>query len=369
MKKIKICFLLPSHWSGSKGGAELQVKYILEYFQSTDRFEIHYICRNYRASLGSEFVHLVPKGIFSKYCKFVDKDNILNLLNMIQPEFIYQRVVSAYTGIAAKYCSTGKAQLILHIAHTADVEPPKLKFGKKLLFDIIENHYINIGLNNADYIICQTQDQADLLKRNFSKTCSLLMPNVSPDLSEADIAKDSDKKIVLWVANIKPLKGPEAFLSIAKAFSGHSRLEFHMAGKVNSQYAKNIESKAMSIRNMVFHGEISFEEVNHLMAKASLFVNTSRAEGFPNTFIQAWLNETPVVSLFVDPDHLLEENALGIFCHGDLDLLIREMANLLEPNVDPDFGKKSRSFALKKFSIENVGDIVSLIDRNRVIGI
>ena len=51
--------------------------------------------------------------------------------------------------------------------------------------------------------------------------------------------------------------------------------------------------------NLEYLGQRTHAEVNELLARAHIFVNTSTHEGFPNTFIQAWLREVAVVSLSV----------------------------------------------------------------------
>src|SRR5262249_54797652 len=53
------------------------------------------------------------------------------------------------------------------------------------------------------------------------------------------------------------------------------------------------------------------EEVRKLIENSRVLVNTSRAEGFPNTMLEAWSMGVPVVSLTVDPGGVILREGLG----------------------------------------------------------
>ena len=56
--------------------------------------------------------------------------------------------------------------------------------------------------------------------------------------------------------------------------------------------------------NIEYLEELDMDDANSILERSSVLVNTSMFEGFSNTFIQAWLRRTPVLSLNSDPDEL-----------------------------------------------------------------
>jgi glycosyltransferase involved in cell wall biosynthesis len=61
---------------------------------------------------------------------------------------------------------------------------------------------------------------------------------------------------------------------------------------------------------VLFHGRASYWETNEIYGRAKLLVNTSDVEGFPNSYLQAWIRGVPVVTL-IDPDGVIEREGLG----------------------------------------------------------
>ena len=58
---------------------------------------------------------------------------------------------------------------------------------------------------------------------------------------------------------------------------------------------------------------LSFSETNEFFSQVKLVICTSIYEGFPNTFLQAWANNVPVITTF-DPSGLVKSNGLGEVC-------------------------------------------------------
>ena len=64
-----------------------------------------------------------------------------------------------------------------------------------------------------------------------------------------------------------------------------------------------------------------------MFSHARLFLSTSDTEGFPNTYLQAWMAGAPVIAFF-DPDGIIEREGLGIVV-GSVDEAVQAIENLL----------------------------------------
>jgi glycosyltransferase involved in cell wall biosynthesis len=124
-----------------------------------------------------------------------------------------------------------------------------------------------------------------------------------------------------------------------------------------------LEREMRGISCLRYPGALPLEEVNALLAKAAVFVNTSRAEGFPNTFIQAWMREVPVLSLQVNPDNVLERHQVGICAQNNHDRMKEELLNLLEhPVLRHRIGRRARKYAESRHSLDNADELIRLFD-------
>jgi hypothetical protein len=81
-------------------------------------------------------------------------------------------------------------------------------------------------------------------------------------------------------------------------------------------------------------------KVERYFRQATLLINTSDAEGFPNAFLQAGKYGVPIVSLKEDPDGMLHRHGGGICCHGNLENMRRWIEHLFGKGVD--YGCMSR---------------------------
>jgi glycosyltransferase involved in cell wall biosynthesis len=111
-------------------------------------------------------------------------------------------------------------------------------------------------------------------------------------------------------------------------------------------------------------GEQPIEEVNRQLAMGHIFVNTSRSEGFPNTFIQAWMRKVPTVSLDIDPDGVLSSDAIG-YCsrtYGSLRDKVTELADNNE--LRQRMGAAAQKHAYTVHSPEAVERIIRIMDES-----
>ena len=349
--KKRLCFLIQSHYSHTMGGVESQAKLVIESLLRQEYFDIYYLCRNTDPGFIPAGYKIEKIGNFlGKYFLFFDFFNLYRTLKRIKPDVIYQNGGSGYTGIAALYVKCCGARFIWHIASNSNLKPQNRNNFKTTLKNSIDQVFLNYGIRNADVIVGQSKQQEDLLQSRFGRICDEFIPPGHP-LPDNDIVKSKDI-VVLWVANFRAIKRPELFVDLAKCFQNKPGVSFVMIGGTigpMSQFKKLIE-KIQSVSNLIYLGSVSQQEVNQRLSKGHIFVNTSLYEGFPNTYVQAWLREVPVVSLSFDPDDILVREKIG-FHSKTFEKLVSDVTTLIEnKSLREEMGKRARQYAEEKHS-------------------
>ncbi|MGE4158677.1 MAG: glycosyltransferase family 4 protein [Planctomycetota bacterium] len=155
------------------------------------------------------------------------------------------------------------------------------------------------------------------------------------------------ERLIAWVANIKERKRPEEFLELVRHLSGRG-WRFVMVGSLQNrkdEYWKMIRDTEASCPDFSWLGSLKVEEVDALLARASILVNTCRPEGFGNNFIQAWLAACPTVSLEFDADGIMQNEGLG-FCPGSSAGMTMAVERLMEDEtLRTTMGKSARRWA------------------------
>ncbi|MBI5191817.1 MAG: glycosyltransferase family 4 protein [Nitrospirae bacterium] len=285
----------------------------------------------------------------------------------INPDIVYQRGRSYLTYIAANWAKKNNKAFIW--ASNGDDSCgfwKELSGIKKKSFPLwlrfilyplkgYKDILIHKGIRMANRVINQTEHQKDQLTRNYGKE-GIVFPSYY-NISGAS-AMPKKEKICLWTANLIPRKQPQIFLRLAEYCKTLKDWQFVIVGGArNKQYQEQIMKEASHIPNVTVMGRVTFKQTESFFAKASLFVNTSFLEGVPNAMIQAWLNNTPVLSLSVDPNNWINRFNLGFFADGNLETflshglkMLKDHTALLEQGVD------CRNFAVKTFASDKIID-------------
>ncbi len=120
---------------------------------------------------------------------------------------------------------------------------------------------------------------------------------------------------------------------------------------------KNYEEmvrRAKKVENLEFLKQVEFDEIENYFARAKFFVCTSKGEGFPNTYIEACKNGTPILSLNVNPDNFLSRFNCGICADDDWERFAQQLRTMLESEKLREYGQNARKYAEQKHDIKNI---------------
>ena len=362
----RLCMIQGGHFSTSRGGAQYQAEVLVDRLVETEMFDITYITRNVAADFAPEGYRVERISTPSRIKRagfFLDWPQLMGMLKRLQPDVIYQQGLKAHTGIAARYARKSGARFVFHVASDFDVLPASELAGLDFSgVSPLDKRLGEWGLRHADDVIAQTIVQQEFLEKHYFKSPCAIVRNFHPLPGEC--VERGRTLRVIWVANFKPVKRPEAFVALAEAWKDRPECQFVMVGRGgNDATYADLHRRIAALDNLEYLGEISQEAVNKEIARSHILVNTSIMEGFPNTFVQAWMRGLPVVTMGVNSDRLFDERQIGI-CTADPNELLSTLGDLARvPETIAEMGRHARKYAFDNHTMKNVDQLVALLEK------
>ena len=365
--RAKLCILVRTHWEALMGGSQYQAKVLIDYLLAHYDVDIAYLTTRVDPSFTPHGYRIVPFSDFTglrRYGAFFDALRLYRALKRERPDIILQFIGSAHTGIAALYARRHGCKMFWRVTSDPSVEPERASWWKP--HRRIERMFLDYGIRNATLILAQTEYQRARLAAAYPSAAVQVLPNFHPTPPDCG-RTGAVVKQVAWIANLKPLKNPGAFLRLARRFARRPEVRFVIVGGTSDDgdWTRRQLEEIAATPNVEYRGALPQNEVNALLEQTDLLVNTSDYEGFSNTFIQAWMRRVPVVSLHVDPDRLLSRGGLGAVA-GDEETLYASVAALLD---DPDrcasIGARARRYALDHHAESNIETLARLLELAR----
>lgn len=244
--------------------------------------------------------------------------DLLHLLRRVSPDIVFTQTAGEQVAAAGLYSAISRTPFVFAGASDPD-------FQKGDLPGMPRWHTVmyRAGLRSANRVVVQNVRQQAMLRDNFGLDSRLIQNGYE----ETGWQPGHFAGPVLWAATVKPLKQPRVFIRLAQALPN---VRFVMVGGPGvsddaQAYFEEIAAAARAVPNLTFSGYVPYAEVGHFFDGAALAVNTSIYEGFPNTFLQAWLRGVPTVS-FVAPESAPGRS--GTHACADFDALVREVGRL-----------------------------------------
>jgi len=224
------------------------------------------------------------------------------------PDYIFQAGAGFITFILSVLAKKNGLLFLHRITNDADTDS---RIKSRLNFPV--RFFYFLGLKFASTLICQNKYQQNNLSRKFSRKKIILLPNPF-DTSNVvkNIAPIEARKYVAWLGIFQYQKNLKELFEIAKECP---EVEIKVAGtqknKIDSETSAALK-KLSDLKNVKFIGKIDREQVIGFLSKASFLLNTSRYEGFSNTFLESFAAGTPVITnTDVDPNNMIKINNLG----------------------------------------------------------
>lgn len=221
----------------------------------------------------------------------------------------YQRGAESETGLVGHWCRRHARAFIFSFANDMTctlLSPfPATSRSERWLF--------RYGLRQAGAVVAQTSRQQRILCETFGLSTTVIRSCCawSPEMERVTQSLTHDKPPgpVLWVGRLSEEKRPDWIIRLATDLPD-CRFEVVGHGNVASKYDRTFAGQIQSLANVRWHGYVSHSAMKALYRECRLLLCTSKSEGFPNVFLEAWSCGKGVLST-VDPDDVIATLQLG----------------------------------------------------------
>jgi len=309
--------IMNQHFNDYIGGSELQCNLIARYLKKYGH-EVTYGAINSKGNNYLSDYKVIPVKKLSFW-------SLRKIFKETKPGLVYWRYNKNYLLAAGILCNYYNIKLVFSISTFTDIRKwvliklpglkrqgvkKRLRSFARLIKVLFSNRINYLGYRFVDGIVSLRENllqQLPSIKNKLLKICiyNSMEIRVSGEFQW-------HRPYVVWIANIKERKNPSLYLKAAEKFIDKN-VDFLMIGKIQDNSYAFINNKENLPGNFFYLGEKQIEEVNSMIKNSLFLISTCDPEGFSNNFIQAWMLEKPTVTLFFDPDGLIEKYNLGYF--------------------------------------------------------
>jgi glycosyltransferase involved in cell wall biosynthesis len=210
-----------------------------------------------------------------------------------------------------------------------------------------------VAVRLADELVVQTEEQAQLCRQHVGRE-----PHVIKSIAEPVPAGVLRPEAFLWIGAVYAHKQPLEFAALARALpQARFRMVVTPWGEPDLELAAALARAAGELPNLELLEPRPRAELASLFEQAVAIVSTSKSEGMPNVFLEAWSHGVPALALAHDPDGLLERQGLGSCGHGSASRLATLANSLWESRDDGDAqAARCRAYVARHHSLERVAD-------------
>ncbi|MCA9468939.1 MAG: glycosyltransferase family 4 protein [Nitrospira sp.] len=279
-----------------------------------------------------------------------------------QPNWWYWRVAEHWLGPAVEIAKLVGVKTIFAAAFDTDVEPRHALVRRPTLWPLYA-----WGLARVDRIFVQHGGQLERLPTQWQGKASVV-PSLSGKLCYG-FPHSERKGYVVWVGTLRQPKRADLLIEIARRLP---EVKFIVCGGISSwrstpDYGRQIVQGLSELSNVNYMGQMDPEITQQIIGEAGILLSTSDGEGFPNTFLEAWSSGTPVVSLKIDPDDVIQRKGLGVVARN-LDFAISSIKHFLaSPSLRDEMGERARRYVQENHGESNAikifGDAIRGISR------
>lgn len=276
---------------------------------------------NRRVLNGYEWINVIPlyhpKKFKKKLVWFSYRfPKIFKILRRVRPDFVYTSIPTWSAFYIGLICRLVGVRHIIRVATDHDVD-------KTLLpeFPKYQERLINAAYQMADMVLAQNQFQYKTLVTKFPKVKVVKIFNPIVLDKRFLTAKVEMKGYIAWLANFRYQKNLRLFYEIALNLPYET---FKVGGEPLFPLDEETDvylGKLKSLHNVQFVGMIPRDGVLEFLQEAKFLLNTSRFEGFSNTFLESMIVGTPILTTHaVNPDEIISGNELGCIFTDESDL-------------------------------------------------
>ncbi|HOK65958.1 MAG TPA: glycosyltransferase family 4 protein [Anaerohalosphaeraceae bacterium] len=352
-KVISVCFVCPKAYGlfdpsvkTYYGGAEVDLYMLATELAKDPAFSVSFICADYGQpdEQVRENVRLLRGPDFRKNaaCSAV---RLWRAMKKADARFYLMKTASPGVPLVYAFCRSHGRKFLYRTAHRYECDGTY-----RAQHPVLGRLFVR-ALRRAAAVFAQNEEDSRLLQQTAGVE-SVVIAN-GHRLAEPG---REERTSVLWVGRSADFKYPERFLRLAEQFPQERFVMVCRQAAGDREYDA-LRKEAESVPNLRFFPDVDFFELGRFFAAAKVFVNTSDAEGFPNTFIQAAAAGTAILSWQVNPDQFLTKYQCGLSCGGTMERLVQGLGFLLDRQRYLEIGQNGLRY------VRECHDIAVLVQR------